>query len=626
MKSTKIWSAGAVALATIMVLFTGGCSDPVGQESQPVASGIVTAPSFSLPSGTYGTSQSVILSCTTPGAEIRYTRDGHNPDGPYSPAGASVTMPVDVPTTIWAYATANGMTDSDRIRGDYAIIPSGSDQLAANGDFALGATLWGTWVGTAGGGAASFSFASGVAFMDQTSPGAEWWDLSLRYVPPVLLRNGRICTLVFDARGSVNRGIVVSIGEQGRDLNGNGEVYDKYLWEAYELATNWQTFSSVFGMVSPDDNAPEFAFYLGREGGDVSVDNVSLTVREAIPITAAVMPDAEMRQAIADSAGVSVSTLTEAHLLTVRELALAGYAVTNLTGVALCANLEHLDIGWDTLVSDLEPITDMAALRIVECHGESISDLTPVASLPNLEVLDLDDCPAVSSIAPLIEATRLRELNLENSSVTDLSPLVGLSRLEALVVCDTPVDLAELASVITPTTHPSLRQIRLTGWSGGFPDLEALATYLRSFPTLEELEIGEFGESLADSQFALLYENLLSSMADRLRLLDLNENAITSASAGSIANLTALESLKLDYTQVGDISGLTGLTNLRVLDLRGCPLSDLQPLRTLYDGGAFRPEEDSSIDVEECGLDLSGGTPNGQIVEFLRGQGVEVDS
>jgi hypothetical protein len=72
--------------------------------------------------------------------------------------------------------------------------------------------------------------------------------------------------------------------------------------------------------------------------------------------------------------------------------------------------------------------------------------------------------------------------------------------------------------------------------------------------------------------------------------------------------------------------GLTGLSNLRVLELRGCPLSDLQPLRTLYDGGAFRPEEGSFTSVEGCELDLSRETPNGQIVEFLRGQGVEVDS
>jgi hypothetical protein len=411
MKSKKIWSAGAVALATLATLMVGGCSDPVGQDGPPVASGVVAAPSFSLPSGTYGSSQSVILSCTTPGAEIRYTTDGHNPGGPYSPAGASVTVPFDRSTTIWAYTSANGMTDSAAVRGDYAIIPSGSAQLVSNGDFTLGATLWGTWVGTANGGAAEFSFASGDVSMDQSSPGANWWDISVRYQPPVLIRHGNIYTLTFDAFCSVDRRIVVSIGEQGRDLNGNGELYDKYLREEHELSTVWETFSSEFGMINTDDSAPEFLFCLGKEAGDVTIDNVSLTARAGIALATAVMPDAGLSQALADSSGVSAEELTEAHLLTVRELALAGYVVTDLTGVALCANLEHLDIGWETLVSDLEPVTDMPALRIIECHGESISDLTPVASLPNLEVLDLDDCPAVSSIAPLTGATRLRELN-----------------------------------------------------------------------------------------------------------------------------------------------------------------------------------------------------------------------
>lgn len=39
----------------------------------------INAPEFSLPSGTYQTSQNVTLSCTTSGATIYYTTDGSTP-------------------------------------------------------------------------------------------------------------------------------------------------------------------------------------------------------------------------------------------------------------------------------------------------------------------------------------------------------------------------------------------------------------------------------------------------------------------------------------------------------------------------------------------------------------------
>jgi len=82
---------------------------------------VVAAPIFSLPSGVYDSSQVVMISVTTPGATIRYTLDGTNPD---AVNGMDYTGPITVNATtqIRAYAYLAGWGDSPISLANYVII------------------------------------------------------------------------------------------------------------------------------------------------------------------------------------------------------------------------------------------------------------------------------------------------------------------------------------------------------------------------------------------------------------------------------------------------------------------------------------------------------------------------
>jgi hypothetical protein len=81
----------------------------------------VAAPTFSPAGGTYSSSQSVVLSCSTSGATVRYTVDGSEPSS--TSAVYSSPIVVSSTTTVKAKAFKDGMTDSDTASATYTIIP-----------------------------------------------------------------------------------------------------------------------------------------------------------------------------------------------------------------------------------------------------------------------------------------------------------------------------------------------------------------------------------------------------------------------------------------------------------------------------------------------------------------------
>lgn len=73
---------------------------------------------------------------------------------------------------------------------------------------------------------------------------------------------------------------------------------------------------------------------------------------------------------------------------------------------------------------------------------------------------------------------------------------------------------------------------------------------------------------------------------------------------------------------LGLIGGMTSLTGL---GLYGNPaITDLSPMTTLYDDGAFQ-HAGAWIGVTKLGLDLTTGTANRDVVDYLVGNGVAVD-
>ncbi len=130
--------AGTGALSVLYSI--ASCSGPPPQ---------VAAPTFSVPGGSYSTTQQVSLSTTTAGASIRYTTDGVTTPtetiGTLYVSGNPIT--VSSTTTIKAIAYASGMTDSTVSTATYTInVASGNGATFVRVD----STTKGSWKGVYG--------------------------------------------------------------------------------------------------------------------------------------------------------------------------------------------------------------------------------------------------------------------------------------------------------------------------------------------------------------------------------------------------------------------------------------------------------------------------------------------
>jgi len=116
-----------------------GTSD-VGGGSYVISQATAVAPSFNPPAGTYSSTQSVTLTSSTPGAQIRYTIDGSTPTSA-SPLYSSA-ISVSASQTIRALTIAAGYANSSVASASYTIEPTGSGFV--QGAFELGstATIW----------------------------------------------------------------------------------------------------------------------------------------------------------------------------------------------------------------------------------------------------------------------------------------------------------------------------------------------------------------------------------------------------------------------------------------------------------------------------------------------------
>ena len=239
-----------------------------------------------------------------------------------------------------------------------------------------------------------------------------------------------------------------------------------------------------------------------------------------------------------------------------RLLDLRSVHMSDLGPLSNLAALESLNLN-ETGVTDLGPLSSLRALRWLDLDGTGISDLGPLSSLRELRRLDLDGT-GVSDLGPLSSLRALETLYLNGTGVSDLGPLSGLRELRWLYLDRTGVsDLGPLSSL------RALETLYLNGT--GVSDIGPLS----SLRELRRLYLG--GTGVSD----------LGPLSSLRALETLYLNGTQVSDLGSLSNLAALESLNLDWTQVSDVGPLANLCALRWLDLDGTGVSDLGPLSSL---------------------------------------------
>lgn len=498
-----------------------------------------TAPVFSIERGIYNSEFTVSMSCLTANASIYYKTSSMDPADTYNLYVNPVT--VNEHLTIWADAECEGFGRSSTSRVDYSIIPSGAANLLGNGDFSGAMALWADWVNPETDASASFNYMNDNAEVIISGAGIDPWNISLRHMVPPILENGKIYTLSFEASATTSRTLFVKIAEGQRDLNNNGVMWDDYspLYPGYELDTTTRTYVTEFVMNNPTDDFADISFYLGKAMGNVTIDNVSLTVREPQFIDPDSIPDENLRNLLIEKCEVTdFNELTEVDLWNITELHARECYITSLEGIDTLVNLFGLYITDNgAVINDFSPLCLLSKLEYLSITDTGLDDLSFLSACNDLKYLSIRDNPGLDDISTLSSFDELTVLDFNNTAVSTLIPIQNLTGLKELQLGGTNVsDLSPISGLV----------------------------------------------NLEDE-------------------LDFSRNSgIDNVDFAVVANFPLLKHLAMGDISVSDISAMATLTHLQELHMENLPVIDISVLGTLLDAGAFSPAEDSVVVLDGC--------------------------
>ena len=129
-------------------------------------------------------------------------------------------------------------------------------------------------------------------------------------------------------------------------------------------------------------------------------------------ITANVIPDDALRQALIEQAG---PTLSEA-LTYEGSLDVSGLAVTDLTGIDLFDGITSLDLSG-TQVSDLSPLRNLDSLKVLNASNTQVEEVTEGMLPTTLEELDLSANAKLTAVqqGAVSELENLKSLNISGN-------------------------------------------------------------------------------------------------------------------------------------------------------------------------------------------------------------------
>ena len=234
----------------------------------------------------------------------------------------------------------------------------------------------------------------------------------------------------------------------------------------------------------------------------------------------------------------------------------------DLALLAHMPNLEELYLCRQEL-RDVSALAELPLTTLALCENE-ILDLSPLASLTELETLYLGGNPAVdySSLAGL---ARLKTLAVEGSVTSGTLTVDSLAFLDGLALRKLGLGLT---AVRDGDWGPLTRQLALEElllWEPGEAAVDAAA----SLSSLRSLTIGDY---LAPDLTAL-------SGLTGLEVLNIHKGSVERLDG--IENLTRLITLSVGFNAVTELAPLAGLERLNYLQLEGLDIADFSPLAEL---------------------------------------------
>jgi Leucine-rich repeat (LRR) protein len=240
---------------------------------------------------------------------------------------------------------------------------------------------------------------------------------------------------------------------------------------------------------------------------------------------------------------------------------------------------------------------------------------------------------AISDASALAQLPGLRGCYMAKNRISSLDPFLMCHGIEQLYLIQNPLPESEIFNRLTPGNFPSLKGLQLSGYDEDTGDLllsfARFKSLVASLPNL--VRIGADNFHMSDADFASFYSAILEGKKGTMEELWLAKNQLTDTVMPSISELANLSVLCLmENGGISDISGIAGMTKMRELFLGSTSVSDVAPLKTLYDNGGLRAK---GSHVELYGLALELGTlpltakgqANQAAIDYLLSKGVAVN-
>jgi len=223
-----------------------------------------------------------------------------------------------------------------------------------------------------------------------------------------------------------------------------------------------------------------------------------------------------------------------------------------LSSGAVPADVTHLYISGNRLLTDISPLAQFTELRSLNFRHSHVSDISPLSSLSNLRRLDLA-FHEISDISPLASLPNLTILDLRENRISDTAQFAAFNNLIALELSGNQINDIEALSMVVYTYLPNLTNLSV---SGDWHDITPLA----SLVNLERLQLVS---NITDISPLANLVNLRS-----LKLLG-GVFGNQTIDISPLASLVNLESLSMSNRQVDDITPLANLINLWSLSWQG---------------------------------------------------------
>ena len=248
-----------------------------------------------------------------------------------------------------------------------------------------------------------------------------------------------------------------------------------------------------------------------------------------------------------------VSTQSDIKKLLARKyLHIRGLNIRDLTGVHLFSNLENLD-ALGNQIESLEPLADLAGLKVVNLTDNKVADLKPISKQTRLERLSLSGNPIVD-LEPLTRCPNIKELDLfDCAAIQSFEPLMRLPRLKEMSISNNSrfKDAGSLDTLIS--IQPKF---------GSMMDL----------PAMPNLQVIKMQCCEATDLFGIeRFQNLLNLWAVGNRFADLEP----------LSACRKLTHIILTSNLVENLTPLAVLTELRMLAIRDNRISNISPLFAL---------------------------------------------